>query len=291
MRLPNTDALSVPEAAAKWSEKGWHPVPTNNKKPLQKWRDAERLSPLQTRTNFERYPSCNIAIKIPHGVVVLDIDHRPERGFQVALIHKALKNELKVPNGPIARTPSGGSHLWFSLPDGFTPKNWTSECGKFPIKGVDIRAFGSLATVPPSVRGEQSYWWMYWQPHLPMVSPKLLAALTPSPAPKVDVGEARPFHPLRVTRYVERAYESEIRAVCFCGKGGRNAQLFKSAAALGSIVAAGALPLQHVRKSLIDAATQCGLVRDDGMHAVQSTIQSGIQAGAKCPRKLPEAVR
>lgn len=290
LKIPDTRSMSMPEAAATWRRAGWQPVPLHRDSgvPLVKWRIAPHLPESETFELFRRFQGCRLAIALPIGVVVLDIDHRPAKGWMVSEILHALKQRFNLPRGPLCATPSGGAHLWFSVPDGCRPKNWTSQAGRFPIEGVDVRCLGGLITVSPTQRSDGSYKWADWMPDLPEAPSLLVDALTPPPQKPIKLGKAKAYSPTRVTRYIETIYKREIEAVRLSGCGGRNDQLFKSSAALGSIVAAGGLPLDHVRESLVAAAVACRLTNDDGATATYQTIESGLRAGLACPRRLPE---
>lgn len=290
LKIPDTCSMSIPKAAVAWRQAGWQPVPLNRDTgvPLVKWRIAPSLSPFKTFELFRSFQGCRLAIALPSGVVVLDIDHRPAKGWMVSEILLALNQRFNLPRVPLCTTPSGGAHLWFSVPDGCRPKNWTSQAGRFPIEGVDVRCLGGLITVPPTQRSDGAYKWADWMPDLPEAPSLLVEALTPPRQKPIKLGKAKAYSPKRLTRYVETIYKREIEAVRLSGRGGRNAQLFKSSAALGSIVAAGGLPLDHVRESLLAAALACGLTNEDGATASHQTIESGLRAGLAKPRRLPE---
>lgn len=288
--------VTISEAAAEYRHAGWTPIPISawSKQPLIKWGSGRKGSPDtpdQVAALFRRmeaqHGSVMIAIALPGDVVVLDIDHRPKRGWNARSIMAELKTKL-VLNGdpPETLTPSGGRHVWLRLPDGAEARNWTSGHGRFPVKGVDIRTQGGLAIVPPSVRANGSaYCWIGNARELPLASPDLVQALKPAPPP--EVRKSLPCDPAKCSRYVEAAYSSEIAAVRLAGKGGRNSQLYKSAASLGSLIAARVLPADHVRHSLVEAAKMSGLVKEDGLASVNATIESGLRAGTANPRKLP----
>lgn len=301
MKIPNTEGLSIADAAAAWAREN---VRIAFMKPdgsiAKPWRYASRdKSELLRPPNpdaAKRFVTDNglgaFAVEPPRNVVVLDIDHRPDRGWFAEQIGQDLKDKFLLPRAPVAKTPSGGFHLWFALPQGFKARNWTSEHGRLGILGVDVRTHGGLVTVPPSARrgvsgkADGAYEWVRYQPIPPLASGALLDALTPPPAPQVTLGSPQSFSG-DITRYCESALRRELAAVAHCGKGGRNAQLYKSAAALGSIVAAGGLPDEATRKALFDAAAHCGLINDGGARSVNTTIQSGFLSGQKTPRKLP----
>lgn len=294
---------SIPDASAEWYTHGWMPFPVSasRKTPLVRWRNhpaAMPDNPAEARALFEemiaQHRQVMIGIALPHSVVVLDIDHRPEKGWNATCIRDELLTRFGVhTETPEALTPSGGRHIWLELPPGAEARNWTSAHSRFPVEGVDIRTDGGFIVVPPSQRRDgRGYTWLRHasggdQLSLPMASPELVAALKPpvvclsqsAPGPAPDASE-------RMLAYAFAAYRNEIAAVRTCPKGGRNAQLFRSAAALGSLVGSGILTEAHVCRSLEDAAKACGLVGDDGLAAARATIASGLRAGKQNPRSF-----
>jgi hypothetical protein len=65
---------------------------------------------------------------------------------------------------------------------------------------------------------------------------------------------------------------------------GRNNQLNRAAFSLGQLIAGGELDHGEVERRLVEAATENGLVADDGMRSVLATIRSGAGAGMVHPR-------
>lgn len=299
-------SMSIPDASAEWFKHGWMPFPVRatDKTPTVKWRnDPEALpdSPAEAKALFEqmsaRHGALMIGIALPHSVVVLDIDHRPEKGWDAKNIRDELARTFDIHHEtPEALTPSGGRHLWLELPPGSAARNWTSAHGKFPIHGIDIRTDGGFVVVPPSERRDgERYLWLRHPGHndresLQLASPSLVAALKPHVIDfNKHVPNSIPEDAERLMAYAFAAYRDEIAAVRLCPKGGRNAQLFKSAAALGSLVEAGVLTEAHVSRSLEEAARSCGLVGDDGLNATRATIASGLKAGRGKPRAFRQA--
>jgi hypothetical protein len=90
-----------------------------------------------------------------------------------------------------------------------------------------------------------------------------------------------------VTSYAQKAFETEIGLVKN-ESATRNHQLFKSAANLFELVAAGALSEYDVTAALRDACDYNGLTRDDGEHSVEATIRSGRRHGYDSPRDLSQ---
>ncbi|MEL6246229.1 MAG: bifunctional DNA primase/polymerase [Pseudomonadota bacterium] len=119
--LPDRRAMNVPEAAAAWCALGWQVVPMGpDKRPLSKWKGAASETPTQALARFARLPrGAGLAIALPAGVMVLDVDHRPARGWDGALILAALIARFGLPAAPTVETPSGGRHIWLALPVSF----------------------------------------------------------------------------------------------------------------------------------------------------------------------------
>ena len=286
------------DAVATWVECGWQPIPVraDNKRPLVPWREqSQRLSDESAKTVelFRRFANRQmpimVGIALPEDVVVLDVDHRPDNGWIATATAATLATQYGLPqHTPVSRTPSGGFHIWLSLPPGAKARNWTSAHNRFPIPGVDIRTSGGFVVVPPSIRADGAeYEWITSAKILPMAPKSLVQDLCPPRGSKQP--KPLPGRPGTLAPYVESAYAFEIAAVRLCARGGRNDQLFRSSAALGSFIGAGLLPKDHVVRSLVLAAEDCGLRRDDGPRAIMATIESGIGRGLAHPRKIEGA--
>ncbi len=301
--LPDTHAMSLPDAAAAWARLGLRICYENEdgERPAGNWKYLDRDktvlkepdTPERARFLASKYDIKRLCVEPATNMVVLDIDHRPAKGWCAVAIGKELRYTFSLPPCPIVKTPSGGYHLWLQLPDGFKARNWTSAHGKFPVEGVDVRTFGGLATVPPSTRHETeykpggAYEWIGPCRTIPMVTPSLVEALTPPQPPEIPTYERRPYtgeiHP-----WIATMLNAQLQEVATCGTGGRNAQLFKSGARIASFVAGGELPDGASRAALYNAANACGLVKEDGSRAVLATIQSAFAAGLQQPRNRPE---
>lgn len=89
-----------------------------------------------------------------------------------------------------------------------------------------------------------------------------------------------------IKAWAATAIDKEIRILSGTSEG-RNNQLFKSAANLFEIVAAGALSETEVTDALVDACHSNGLSRDKGgMSQVMKTLESGRRHGYDSPRDL-----
>jgi Bifunctional DNA primase/polymerase, N-terminal len=98
---------------------------------------------------WRRWPWANVGIRIPAGLVVLDVD--PRNGGAVALA------ELTRVHGPLsptltARTGGGGSHIWLAYAG--------SARGQL-CRGVDVKTETGYVVAPPSVHlSGRRYEWL-----------------------------------------------------------------------------------------------------------------------------------
>lgn len=253
--------------------------------------------PDEIRRRWTRHPKANIAVACGagSGVFVLDIDCKGEvDGF--ASLAQLVAQHGPLPESWLSITPSGGEHHWFRQPGGVQLRNrvglrvYHADGSRTVYPGLDIRSDGASAAVPPSAKPHGSYTW---------VRHPLRTSLADAPNWLIDLAKEQPppprapRPPLRITssdraaRYVERALEGEYRAVAETPKNaGRNLRLFQAAANLGELVAANLLPQDLAEQTLEDAARDCGLLQEDGHHAVRMTIASGMSRGLRNPREI-----
>lgn len=270
---------------------GLKPVPmrTQGKRPARKgWREAASLDLDLIAAAFNAAPYADaLGVATGGGVFVIDLDRNHKNGADgvavfADLIARHGSSEI-LALGPRVVTPSGGVHLYFIATSGRRVRNRTALA-----PGVDVRGEGGVAMVPPSARDGVAYRWTRapWECALPQAPAWLLDMVAPIEVPRVAAVSVRPYRG-EASAYARVALERELKAVASAAPGARNAALFKAAASLGSLCAAGALPADPVAASLIEAAAACGLVADDGTRAVEATIASGFKAGLARPRALP----
>ena len=214
------------------------------------------------------------------GVLVIDLDRHDGAADGIATMLALVDEHGALPRSWKSTTPRGGLHLWFRHVPGLR-----NRVGALP--GLDVRTDGGSAAAPPSVRREGVYSWARapWTCELQDAPEWLVALIAHPPPPARPV--VRPLivgSPDRLARYVARAIENECRSVAGMGPGGRNLALFQGAARLGEFVGAGLVPEPVVIDALEAAAFDCGLLQDDGRHAVQATIRSGLNRGRETPR-------
>lgn len=265
---------------------GLHVFPTGSdgKKPRTPhgYKDATN-DPDEIERLWRAHPTANIAVATGKlsGVFVLDVDIKGANGLRTLA-------ELEAANDPLpltwtTATPSGGKHLWFRQPD----RTLRNRVGFAP--GLDIRTDGGSVAVPPSRRPDGPYTWEVRPSAIPLATAPtwLLQLIDQPPVPRPPTPPIRVGSRDRLARYAASAIDDEChRLAGMAPNTGRNLQLFKSAANLGQLVGAGLVPLGMVEDALEAAAHDCGLVQEDGRHAVLASIKSGLNRGIAQPREV-----
>lgn len=252
--------------------------------------------PEEVRRRWARHPRANIALACgpESGVFVLDLDRKGEvDGFASLARLEALHSPLPITWTSV--TPSAGEHRFFRMPAGLELRNkvglrvYHPDGSRTVYDGLDIRALGGSACLPPSAKPHGAYRWKLQPSDVALAdAPKwLLDLAVDPPAPP-----RRPPAPLRLNemdkaaRYVAAAVDGECTYLAGMKTGGRNQRLFQAAANLGEFVGAGLLPHNMAEDALERAAHDCGLLQEDGAHSVRMTIASGLRKGILNPREV-----
>ncbi|WP_411090051.1 bifunctional DNA primase/polymerase [Streptomyces sp. 061-3] len=288
---PNTALL---DAALRAAERGWyvHPLRPGGKAPAlhgeehctgtgacaaghQKWEQRATLDTDRIRGAWAVRPF-NVGLAPgPSGLVVVDLDMpKPEDDADTPSgvdSFKALCERAGqvVPTTYRVRTPSGGMHLYFTTP---TTVRLPSSKGKL-AKRIDTRAWGGNVVAPGSTVNGQAYEVTDPAPVAELPA-WLLVALTPGPQPAQPV---RIHVPRCGNRAAEVALERETVAVATAPEGDRNAQLLRSARAVGRFVAWGDLPRHEVEQAFQVAGESAGLSAAECRSTVRSALNWSIR--------------
>jgi hypothetical protein len=140
------------EAALAYLAFGWNVIPvTADKQPrLDSWEEWQggRVTEREVREWWGRWPNSNIAVVTGaiSGLVVVDVDD--EAGL------RAIGPYLDAGPTLVATTGGGGKHFYFGHPGAAVPNAVRL------LPGVDVRADGGMAVVPPSThRSGRRYRW------------------------------------------------------------------------------------------------------------------------------------
>jgi hypothetical protein len=217
---------------------------------------------------------------------VIDVD--PRNGGSDTL--RELRGALP-PVAAVVSTPGGGHHLYVA-PTG---------AKRVSAGGIDYLGVGSLVYLPgcsrPKYEGAGYSWvapldWGLLDVGHDSFHSALCNTPTPTPpTPPARVVTARPKPPPpagvvgpRGSSYGRAVLLREADRVGAARAGQRNSQLNSAAFRCGQLVAAGHLSQVAIMEMLMDAAAECGLLRDDGETGCRATIRSGLSAGAARPR-------
>jgi hypothetical protein len=175
------------------------------------------------------------------------------------------------------RTPSGGLHLYFRVPQGLVLRNTVARLGW----RVDTRGSGGYVVAAGSLRREGRYAVTNDVPITPLPSWLVPLLRPPLTTPDLEIGWHRgePVSQVRKNAYLRTIHDS----VAETSRGRRHHVLVRAAFTLGRLVAGGDLHIGDARDCLYNAAA-----RWRGKPSIKdiSAIEDGLRAGALQPRQL-----
>ncbi|MEU3465956.1 bifunctional DNA primase/polymerase [Streptomyces sp. NPDC006733] len=240
----------------------------------RKWEQRATTDPDRIRRAWSA-GAFNVGIATgPSGLVVVDLDmpkpKDPKGTPSGVTTFKALCERAghPVPATYRTRTASGGQHLYFTAPDGVRLSGTHDERLK-----IDTRAWGGQVVAPGSVTPHGAYVILDALPVAPFPG-WLREALYPLPK------AARPVVvslPTTIDRYARTALEREVAAVAGAHEGGREAELFRAARAMGRFVAWGDLDRSTVEEAFQVAGESTGLPATQCRSTLRSALNWSIR--------------
>jgi hypothetical protein len=184
-------------------------------------------------------------------------------------------------------TARGGSHLYFTAPDGIQLRNTGGEAGAGLGWKVDTRAHGGYVVAAGSITADGPY--AVTENADPLELPGWLATrLAPRPVVATTAPPVRGS--ARLPAYVDAAVTGECDRVAAAQSSRHTGVLFASAVALGQLVGGGMLPaataedkLYRAAAHMITAPPPCQCTERE----VRRTITNGLRYGANRPRSAP----
>jgi hypothetical protein len=266
-----------------------------DKKPLSSgWQEKATSDEAAVRAFWRQYPEALPGLALGRaGLVVLDADrHGGPDGVHA---FQDLVTRYGLPAGAVKVNTAGSGEHWVFR-----------NCPEDPLGngegvlpgGINMRGRGGFIVAPGAVRPDGARWTeadrgptlieAYRAGSLPIIPNWLVQMIRPHRSDSSDKGggsadASRGPPGEREQAYAEVALRNVGARVASTPPGSRNNALFKAAAQLGSMVAAGWIDHEQVRERLFAAAQDCGLVRDDGAHAARATIENGLEAGMAEP--------
>jgi putative DNA primase/helicase len=262
----------------------------------------------QVRAWWRKWPDAMIGVAVGRaGMIVIDFDPRIDEQTGEEWTLEQLKAELEQMMGctlPVSlsvRTPSGGVHVYFRMPEGDPIGNR----GNLPMH-IDVRGLGGYTIVPPShcdgdaKNATGTYRWLRGDAEASIVDmPAELVQILRAPAAKPANDQAsgastyvpRDVFPVDVDarhrRYAQIALQEEMDELAATpvggGRwGGRNAGIYHAALKMGGLVLAGAIAEGFVRAGLESVVR--GMPQNNDLAGALAAIDNGF-ANAK-PRDL-----
>ncbi len=187
------------EKALQYAARGWKVfLVSKSKKPFagsHGFKDAT-ADPAEIRAMFERHPGGQLALATGF-IVIFDADGAEGLAAFLAL--------GKGPRTLVARTPRGGLHFYYLAPNGLHIRSKASPRAVKGGPGIDIRAYGGFALLPPSA----GYTWALEHP-IADLPPHLIeyaqsVGAKREPRPQIEVPAYLAEAALGLTRLCDRA--------------------------------------------------------------------------------------
>ncbi|WP_069815324.1 bifunctional DNA primase/polymerase [Streptomyces sp. TP-A0874] len=281
-------------AALDAAARGWHvfPLRPGTKRPAlhgektctrtgpcagghRKWEQRATTDPDRIRAAWSRAPF-NVGIATgPSRLVVVDLDVPKDKNSSDAPCGATSFGALceraghAVPTTYRTRTASGGTHLYFTAPEGVRLANTAGTVAD----SVDTRAWGGYVVAAGSTTPAGPYEALC-DAETAALPAWLQTILQPAPA--------RPVGPLKLpavdgSRAALAALEAECAAVAAAPDGLRNVTLNRCAFKVGRFVAWGDLP-RHVAEEAFQAAGEArGLTAAECRATIRSALDSSLR--------------
>ncbi|WP_416475492.1 bifunctional DNA primase/polymerase [Streptomyces sp. LKA04] len=291
------DCLPMLAAALTAAEHGWHvfPLRPGTKRPAlhgenactrtgtcadghAKWEQRATTDPDRIHAAWSTGPF-NVGIATgPSGLLVVDLDKPKDKCSSDAPDGAATFGALceraghAVPDTYRVRTASGGTHLYFTVPDGARFANTAGTIGEL----VDTRGWGGYVVAAGSTTPTGAYEVLSGSVALPL--PEWMQTIL-KPAPKPSAG------PLRLpaadrSRAALAALDAECHIVAGAPESQRNTTLNRSAFKVGRFVAWGDLPRCVAEEAFQGAGESSGLTPAE----CRTTIRSALDSSARTVR-------
>ena len=256
--------------------------PATKKPMISKWPE-NATTDLQTIAEWWRkLPNAMIGIVTgPRSEILAidsDVDHAKGLDGESAL------NALgELPDTPTVLTPRGGKHRYFR----YNPDNPVHNSASALAPGVDIRGAGGYVIGAGSINAAGLIY--KWERQFGSVD---LAPVPDWLYDRIKKGNMEPAPLLakinsdKHPSYFQSALRQETAHVASAAPGTRNNTLNKSSFSMGQIIHMAPDQTENAKRALRNAASQNGLVGEDGEQAVRKTIDSGFNSGQQNPRIL-----
>ncbi|GAB2770114.1 bifunctional DNA primase/polymerase [Streptomyces daliensis] len=210
----------------------------------------------------------------PSGLAVIDLDVAKENKKDApdgATTFQALCERAgqSAPATFTVRTPSGGLHLYYAAPVDVRLHNTQRKLGP----GIDTRAWGGYVVAPGTAVNGQSYRPLDQDAPVAPLPSWLRDQLVPAPR----ISPAAPNPARSGSRCADAVLERETAAVAAAQEGGREAELFRAARAMGRFVAWGDISRDVVEEAFQKAGESTGLPASQCRATLRSALNWSIR--------------
>ncbi|WP_331448022.1 bifunctional DNA primase/polymerase [Streptomyces xanthochromogenes] len=227
-------------------------------------------NPAYARQLFDLAPrATGYGIACQGRFVGLDIDRKNGVDGCAALNQLATQHSFSIPQTTTICTPSGGFHLWLSIPAGYVVPNSAGRLGP----GIDVRGTGGYLVGPGSTgqAGEYALHPKLGEVAVQPVPEQLLKLMLPPPV----VRPQRQFE--HTAQTASKALDGLVRVVLNAPEGTRNDRLYWAATKAWAHVDDGHIAAATAEAALISAATSVGLSAAEAYRTIVSA-QRGVAA-------------
>jgi hypothetical protein len=262
-----------------------------DKPPLVRdWQRVATTDPAQIEHWWDEFPDAVPGIELGRArLVVVDADRHGETDG-VEAMRKLVGDHRNLPDGPRTKTAGEGLHLIFKQPDDVQLGNGE---GSLP-DGINIRGAGGYVVGPGAVRPDRARYRpaddaadlaeAFATGTIPAVPDWVVDIIGKDGGKNADGPTNNSDLPGdRERAFAAAALAKSIAEIEQAGRGTRNNMLNSVAYRLGRMIARGWIEELAVVDGLSQACHSNGLVNDDGLGSVRSTIESGLSAGRSHP--------
>lgn len=243
--------------AIDWAQAGWPvcPLGINVKTPRSKGGHNQATTEVDQINTWQW--EGNIGVRPPDNVQLIDVDIPIGGSLETTLawqeLHKAFSGWTEWQKGLAQWTPSGGYHLAYRLPSGFSPRQGTDVLRTKVQDGsaVDLRSSKGYFVAAPSTIGGKAYQLV----GRGIVPPADLPELTKSAAAKLGLGQKAKNELSKIS--VSGVTQSR-------GKTFNRNSIKKWRATLEKALATGAIDLNGNEGFELVATTLASAIRDEG---------------------------
>ncbi|MHB1733425.1 MAG: bifunctional DNA primase/polymerase [Ferrimicrobium acidiphilum] len=269
-------------ATQQYAARGWaaYPLAPGTKKPLK---GSHGFHDATTDTSalidaFTDPPDLNIGIRTGEasGIVVIDVDAHEGAANGYVSIKALAAQGLKFPTGnrrigcAIAKTPSGGLHLYYAAPAEARIKSTSGVLAP----GLDTRGEGGYIVAPPSVTEKGAYKWKQCPETLLELPAWVIERVKVTPVPERPRTE--PTETIPPT--VKDMLKDRLDRIATASNGQRNATLNREAFYLAQYVGKG-----FDEQQLTEWLRRAALKSEMPEYEAQRTIRSALDR-APTPR-------